>query len=135
MIQCFQVFFEFPESCFIMSSFDQKILRQILHTTMMIYMYQCFLDYFITDSYIPSYLIGDACIFYLVFSEKIRCYFSFFRKYDFRVFLSSNCFESFIFPIQNYWNICFDDSSFFRCDLLETISEELHMVVSYARDH
>lgn len=77
MIQCFQVFFEFPESCFIMSSVDQKILRQILHTTMMIYMYQRFLDYFITDSYIPSYLIGDACIFYLMFSEKIRCYFSF----------------------------------------------------------
>ena len=141
--KCVEILRQDFHASFIVCAIDKEIRSEILEPPMMDHTEErsterCFWN----AEYLPD-LEGDACIFLLVSSEKIRLYLRRTSKCHWDMQLL--CFLEYrvslwIFltrrhiSVENEWDIRLQDTCLFSCDRLECIAEHIHMVVGDTRD-
>ena len=87
-----EIVIQFPESIFVMSTVDEEIGHDILESPIMVDMHECVLDSIFRDIEKNPYLIRNAPIAYLMFTEEIGSYDSILRKNDWGISLKCDIF-------------------------------------------
>jgi hypothetical protein len=120
---------QFRQPVFVMSAIDEEVGCDILEPTIMMNMHKCVLDNIFRNLEKNPCLIRNTSIGYLMFAEEIGLYIPILRKDDWRIPLKCDIFKSWVIPVENHWDSWLDDASLLIGNLLQSISEVLHMVV------
>jgi hypothetical protein len=123
------IFAELSHSRLVVSSVDEEIGSEVLESPWVINLPECLLDDSCIDSEQYSSIVGNTSIGYLMISEKVGHHCSLSCKQYRRSSIVRDSLKCWIFTIEQYRDSGLDDASLFSCDLLESITEELHMII------